>query len=77
MRFFGRLLWALLGGSGKPGFSRRSRLEDDLREKIQFWQHQASLYEQLGLLHASRRCREIAQQYRARLVAWVSRSEAA
>jgi len=71
MRFFGRLVRAIFIGREKDAFSVRKTAEEELREKISRWQHQASLYELAGLPCAARRCRKVAEQYRVKLVALV------
>lgn len=77
MHFLGRLVRAIFAGREKPDFSVRRTAEEKLRAKISLWQHQASLYELAGLPCAARRCRMAAERYRVKLVALVTRSEAA
>jgi hypothetical protein len=76
MRFLGRLLKAIFTAGEKDSFLPETAHER-LRVKIHYWQHQACLYEVAGQPRLARRCREIAQQYRAKLVALVFRNEAA
>lgn len=78
MRFLGVLLQAIfLGRKGDSPCGSRRTVEDDLREKIHRWQHQAVLYETAGLPRLARRCREVANGYRVKLVAQAFRDEAA
>ena len=77
MRFFERLVRAIFIGRERDDLSARMSAEQELREKISLWQHQATLYELAGLPRAARRCRKVANQYRVKLVAWVYRNEVA
>lgn len=76
MRFFGRLLRAVFARGEQPSRFLSGTLEEELRKNISKWQHQAVLYEQAGLPRAARRCRKVADKYRARLVALMIRNEA-
>jgi hypothetical protein len=78
MRFLGVLLRAIFTGRRgcTPGGPRKA-LEENLREKIHRWQHQAVLYETAGLPRLARRCREVASGYRVKLVALAFKDEAA
>ena len=76
MRFLARLVRAIFAGR-RETFALPRTAEELLRVKMHRWQHQACLYELAGLPRLARRCRAIAQQYRAKLVASVFRNEAA
>jgi hypothetical protein len=78
MRFFGDLVRAIFRGrNGGPPSAFRLTPEDILRQKIHHWQHQAILYEIAGRLRIARRCRDIANSYRTKLVALVFKDEVA
>jgi hypothetical protein len=77
MRLFGRLLRAIFLGRERNTLSLRIAAEEELRKKIRFWEHQATLYDLAGLGKTARRCRAIANEYRVKVVALVFHNEAA
>jgi hypothetical protein len=69
MRFFRKLsraLWRWL--SEGDSRAQKRALEESLRKKISFWEHQALLYELAHLPRGARRCRKIVLRYRVRLL---------
>ena len=78
LHFLTQLLQAIFVARPKRNFgSFAETAEEGLRRKIHLWQHQAVLYELAGLPRFARRCRDVANKYRAKLVAVVYKSEAA